>query len=145
MPGLLQPIHIFFLVLIVLILFGPGKLPRIGDGIRHFISGLSDGRTVMRRAVFMAKGVDPAVGRDVGDTLPDEQERPRRAWTKVLFSTLAGNSLYFLVMPILPPAARLGEGSKHGVPVLIDVWCCLLAFGVLTYIEAKRTRKPPKN
>ena len=27
MEGLLQPVHLFFILLIVLILFGPGKLP----------------------------------------------------------------------------------------------------------------------
>ncbi len=48
--GLLQPTHLFFILLIVLILFGPGKLPELGKslgkGIREFknaLSGLTEG------------------------------------------------------------------------------------------------------
>ena len=40
MEGLLQPTHLFFILLIVLIIFGPGKLPELGrslgKGIREF-------------------------------------------------------------------------------------------------------------
>ena len=40
MEGLLQPTHLFFILLIVLIIFGPGKLPdlgrSLGKGIREF-------------------------------------------------------------------------------------------------------------
>lgn len=47
MEGLLQPIHLFFILLIVLILFGPGKLPELGKGlgkgIREFKSALKGG------------------------------------------------------------------------------------------------------
>jgi sec-independent protein translocase protein TatA len=49
MDGLLQPTHLFFILLIVLIIFGPGKLPdlgrSLGKGIREFkgaISGATD-------------------------------------------------------------------------------------------------------
>jgi sec-independent protein translocase protein TatA len=37
MEGLLQPIHLFFILLIVLILFGPGKLPELGKGLGKVI------------------------------------------------------------------------------------------------------------
>ena len=44
MEGLLQPTHLFFILLIVLILFGPGKLPELGKGlgkgIREFKNAL---------------------------------------------------------------------------------------------------------
>ena len=33
MEGLLQPTHLFFILLIVLIIFGPGKLPDLGRGL----------------------------------------------------------------------------------------------------------------
>jgi sec-independent protein translocase protein TatA len=40
MEGLLQPTHLFFILVIVLIIFGPGKLPELGrslgKGIREF-------------------------------------------------------------------------------------------------------------
>ncbi len=33
MEGLLSPTHLVFILLIVLILFGPGKLPELGKGL----------------------------------------------------------------------------------------------------------------
>jgi sec-independent protein translocase protein TatA len=46
MEGLLQPTHLFFILLIVLIIFGPGKLPELGrslgKGIREFKGAISD-------------------------------------------------------------------------------------------------------
>ena len=47
MEGLFQPTHLIFILLIVLILFGPGKLPELGNGlgkgIREFKDALRGG------------------------------------------------------------------------------------------------------
>ena len=47
MEGLFQPMHLVFILLIVLILFGPGKLPELGKGlgkgIREFKDALKGG------------------------------------------------------------------------------------------------------
>lgn len=47
MEGLFQPTHLIFILLIVLILFGPGKLPELGKGlgkgIREFKDALKGG------------------------------------------------------------------------------------------------------
>jgi len=44
--GLLQPMHLVVILVIVLIVFGPGKLPQIGAGlgksIREFKKAISD-------------------------------------------------------------------------------------------------------
>jgi sec-independent protein translocase protein TatA len=44
--GLFQPLHLILIVLIVLIIFGPGKLPALGEGlgksIRAFKKALSE-------------------------------------------------------------------------------------------------------
>lgn len=42
MEGLLQPVHLFFILLIVLILFGPGKLPDLGRGLGKGIKEFKD-------------------------------------------------------------------------------------------------------
>jgi sec-independent protein translocase protein TatA len=42
MEGLLQPTHLFFILLIVLILFGPGKLPELGKGLGKGIKEFKD-------------------------------------------------------------------------------------------------------
>jgi len=47
MEGLFQPTHLIFILLIVLILFGPGKLPELGKGsgkgIREFKDAIRGG------------------------------------------------------------------------------------------------------
>jgi sec-independent protein translocase protein TatA len=47
MEGLLEPTHLIFILLIVLIIFGPGKLPELGKGlgkgIREFKGALQGG------------------------------------------------------------------------------------------------------
>ena len=40
--GLLQPTHIFFILLIVLLIFGPGKLPELGKGLGKGIREFKD-------------------------------------------------------------------------------------------------------
>jgi sec-independent protein translocase protein TatA len=42
MEGLLQPTHLFFILLIVLIIFGPGKLPELGKGLGKGIREFKD-------------------------------------------------------------------------------------------------------
>jgi sec-independent protein translocase protein TatA len=42
MEGLLQPTHLFFILLIVLIIFGPGKLPDLGRGLGKGIKEFKD-------------------------------------------------------------------------------------------------------
>jgi TatA/E family protein of Tat protein translocase len=55
MEGLLQPTHLFFILLIVLILFGPGKLPELGKGlgkgIREFKDAFRGGNSERKTAV----------------------------------------------------------------------------------------------
>lgn len=40
--GLLQPTHLFFILLIVLLLFGPSKLPELGRGLGKGIREFKD-------------------------------------------------------------------------------------------------------
>lgn len=42
LEGLLQPTHLLFILLIVLILFGPGKLPELGKGLGKGIREFKD-------------------------------------------------------------------------------------------------------
>lgn len=47
MDGLFEPTHLFFILIIVLIIFGPGKLPELGrglgKGIREFKGAIKGG------------------------------------------------------------------------------------------------------
>jgi len=46
--GLLQPMHLILILLIVLIIFGPGKLPELGAGlgrsIKEFKKAMKEGQ-----------------------------------------------------------------------------------------------------
>ena len=136
MHGLLQPAHLFFLVLIVLILLGPGKLPKLdwGRAVANFRGEWSG----LRGAAFMAKGVDPKIGRDVGDMLPDDHAHRNAQLYRCLLAILIGNTIYFLLAPILPAAARLSGSVNSGLPALTDLWFCFLVFGVLTLLPARK-------
>ena len=139
MGGLLQPVHLFFILFIVLILFGPWKLPDLRKGLGREISEFS------RRALFMAKGVDPGVGRDVGDMLPDEEAHRSKIWTRLLFAVLLGNTFYFLSSPLLPAAARFNGERISAIPALVDIWFCALVFGILNLVwvlDQRRNSKP---
>ena len=42
MDGLFSPTHIIFILVIVLIIFGPGKLPQLGRGLGEGIKGFKE-------------------------------------------------------------------------------------------------------
>ena len=48
MEGLFQPMHLILILLIVLIIFGPGKLPELGAGlgksIKEFKKAMKEGK-----------------------------------------------------------------------------------------------------
>jgi len=145
MGTLVQPSHLIFVLIIVLILFGPGKLPELGKGLMRAHLNWRGQWSNLRDALFMAKGVDPAVGRDVGDMLPDVDAHRSSLWFISLLAVLIGNTLYFLSSPFLPPAAQMHEGSSPGVPMLADIWFCIFAFGVLSLLASRhRPSKPQK-
>jgi len=144
MDALFTPTHLIFILLIIVILFGPGKLPVPGKGLRRgigqFSSRLRGPRIGLRGALFMAKGVDPSVGRDVGDMLPDEHAKRQRLWFLCLLAILIGNVLYFASAPLLPSVARIGNTSSPGLAGLVDLWFCFFTFGVLSLLEVFRRR-----
>jgi hypothetical protein len=144
MSNLLRPDHLFFIFLIVLILFGPGKLTNFAQGLGRMHLSLRGQWGSFRGALFMAKGVDPAVGRDVGDMLEDEEARQGKLWVRVLLAILLGNVLYVASSPLLAPAAALHGEHFSMVPALVDSWCCLLAFGILGLLHPFRHHHDPK-
>jgi len=144
---LFQPSHLIFILLIVLILFGPGKLPELGRGLGRLHSSLRGEWSSLRGALFMAKGVDPEVGRDVGDMLPDEDAQRNKTWLRILLAILLGNTLYFLFSPFLPAAARFDWERTSALPPLVDTWFCLFMFGILNLavvLDRRRNHKSTK-
>lgn len=145
MAGLLQPVHLIFIALIVIILFGPGKLPDFGRGLGRMHSDLRGEWSSFRGALFMAKGVDPGVGRDVGDMLPDDEARRSKIWARVLLAILLGNLLYFVSSPLLPGVAVLNGERVSALPAIVDIWFCVFVFGVLSLVHAPDRQRNSKS
>lgn len=72
MEGLLQPTHLFFILLIVLIIFGPGKLPDLGrglgKGIREFKDAMRGGMAEAQQAAILVTISPAAVTLGVNST-----------------------------------------------------------------------------
>lgn len=62
-------------------------------------------------------------------------------WLKSLIAVLLGNGLYFSLAPYLPPAAR-HQPMRLDLGVLVDLWFCLMVYGVLDLAQMLRKRKP---
>jgi hypothetical protein len=61
-----------------------------------------------------------------------------RNFVHALIAVLAGNAIYFLLMPHLPPAAQHAP-FKTDLGLVVDFWFCLVVFGIVkTSIGWKR-------
>ncbi|HJT71450.1 MAG TPA: hypothetical protein VJ731_14720 [Terriglobales bacterium] len=56
--------------------------------------------------------------------------KPAMNFVQSLIAVLAGNLVYFLLMPHLPPAARHNP-MKLDLGVLVDFWFCLVFLGIV--------------
>jgi hypothetical protein len=52
-------------------------------------------------------------------------------------AVVAGNAVYFLLMPHLPPAAR-HDPAKPDLGVLVDFWFCLVFLGAIKMIPGRK-------
>ncbi len=61
--GLFQPMHLIIILVIVLIIFGPGKLPQIGAGlgksIKEFKKAMSDTTTDEKKELSASAKTEP--------------------------------------------------------------------------------------
>lgn len=51
-----------------------------------------------------------------------------------LIAVLAGNLVYFLLMPHLPPAARHNP-ARFDLGVIVDFWFCLVFLGAIKTVS----------
>ncbi len=66
-----------------------------------------------------------------------------RNFIKSLIAVLAGNGVYFLwLMPHLPPAARHRE-FDFDLGLLVDLWLCLVAYGLIELVLYLRRAARP--
>ena len=61
--GLFQPLHLLVILIIALVIFGPGKLPELGaglgKGIREFKKAISEGEKGVTNAEKQAVNSEP--------------------------------------------------------------------------------------
>jgi hypothetical protein len=60
-------------------------------------------------------------------------------FVQALVAVLAGNAVYFLLMPYLPPVAR-HVPLRMDVGLLVDFWTCLVFFGVIKTVAGLRRK-----
>jgi hypothetical protein len=51
-------------------------------------------------------------------------------WIKYLLSVVLGNGIYFALYPHLPAGAR-HRFNQVDIGILVDLWFCLLVYGLL--------------
>ena len=56
-----------------------------------------------------------------------------------LIAVLAGNAVYFLVMPYLPFRAR-HVAPRLDLGLVVDFWFCLVVLGIVKTVAARRLK-----
>ena len=58
-------------------------------------------------------------------------------FVQALIAVLAGNAIYFILIPCLPPGAR--HMPFHiDAGLAVDFWFCLVVFGILKTVTGRR-------
>ena len=135
MDGLLHFTDVFLFVLVVLILFGSGRFLDVAQRLERLDSDLRGEWRSFRAALLMTKEAGPGDDCEARDMLPDDKTRRSKAQARMLLAFLMGNLLYFVSSPILPTAAVLKVAGFPGVPILVDMWFCVMAFGLLNLVR----------
>jgi hypothetical protein len=64
-----------------------------------------------------------------------------KSFIKSLVAVVAGNLFYFFIlMPHLPPAGQHGL-FRIDLGLVIDFWCCVVAWGVIELVTRRKSRK----
>ena len=61
-------------------------------------------------------------------------------FVQALIAVLAGNAMYFLLLPHLPPPAR-HVPPKVDLGMLVDFWFCLVVFGLIKTVAARKAKQ----
>jgi hypothetical protein len=64
-------------------------------------------------------------------------------FAQALVAVLAGNAVYFLLMPDLPPAAR-HVAPRLDLGMAVDFWICLVIFGLIKTASRRRPNSSRK-
>lgn len=59
---------------------------------------------------------------------------------QALIAVVAGNAVYFLLLPYFPVAAR-HRTFHYDLGLVVDFWFCLVAFGIVKMVAQWRARR----
>ncbi len=135
MNGLLHFTDVFLFVLVLLLLFSSGRFLEVAQRLERLDSDLRAEWRSFRAALFMTKVAGPDADAEARDILADDETLRSKAQARMLLACLMGNLLYFVSSPFLPAAAVLKVAGFPGVPILVDMWFCVMAFGVLNLVR----------
>ena len=66
-----------------------------------------------------------------------------RNFLKSLVAVLAGNAIYFLLMPHLPARAQ-HQYNRVDLGLIVDFWICVVIYGAISTIQFLRRRTSSK-
>ena len=141
MNGLVHFGDVVLFVFVLFILFRSGKLLEIAQRLERLDSELRGEWRSFRSALFKINNDGFAAENETRDVLPDELARRSRTEARVLLAFLMGKLLYFLSSPILPSSAVLNAARFPALPILVDIWFCAAAFGLLNLVRAVKARR----
>ena len=142
MNGLLHFTDTLLFVLVLLLLFSSGRFLDVAQRLERLDSDLRGEWRSFCAALLMPKDDGPGADAEARDICADDETRRRKVQARMLLAFLMGSLLYFVSSPFLPSAAVLNAARFPGVPVLVDMWFCVMAFGFLTLV---RTVKAGRN
>jgi hypothetical protein len=142
MNGLLHFTDLLLFVLVVIILFRSGRFLDVAQRLERLDSDLRGEWRTFRAALLMTKEPGRAADHGTRDILTDEEVRRSKTQARMLLAFLMGNLLYFVSSPLLPSSAVLSAARFPALPILVDMWYCAMAFGVLNLV---RTVKAGRN
>ena len=64
---------------------------------------------------------------------------PKNFWQS-LVAVVAGNAIYFLLMPKMPRSAR-HTTFRFDLGLVVDFWICLVIYGLLELLKRRRRRR----
>jgi len=138
MNGLLHFTDLLLFLLAVLILFRSGRFLDVAQRLERLDSDLRGEWRSFRSALLMTKEEGRGAEGEAEDALPDEGARRSKTQARVLLGLLMGNLLYFVSTPLLPPSAVLTAARFPALPILVDIWFCAMAFGLLNLVRTAR-------
>ncbi len=130
MEGLLQPPHLILIMAMVLTLVHAGRKNLTGL-LRRFDRDFRLRRLIPDQSIPGLRVYSPE---QTQGTAMERKTFDFKRWLKYLTIILVGNLIYFKLLPYLPPGAR--HRSFHvDAGTLVDLWFCLIVFGVVELAE----------